>query len=767
MAREDASRRPHRTARSRAFLEPDKEPWTFSRKWPYAYWFDGSRQEVPKMGRENRWMMIALSVVLWWSGAWAGDVVKIESIKVTAEGDAAAEQNVTRVDLVADQKPVAATVPDVLDKETGLDVQRRGALTPKSSQVRIRGLDERRSLILLDGRPLNGTGVMGGQFVDWSTLAVENWQEVEIGKGAFSAKYGNTLGGTINLVPVVPPERWTVSLEGGMKRYDTYSTNASASGWTGPVGVRVGAGYLETDGNLRNSQADRSHFAGDFYWFWGGDGEVRLSARYAEGDFFMPVENDKDLADYDSHYPESAGDIVGPSIFFPFGDTHGDGSYYHKERTELDLSVMKTLAGFDTEWKLYFNNEDRTDHIYSYDQRIKVLEREAVPDRSWGWVARFAKPWGSHQIGFGADANYQGSGGMENTFVLEDYFTRAPSDESDEWDATRYHGVYVDDTWQAMEWLTLYAGLRYENYFGDQSMDQVTAYNAAGKPVGYETVTARFDEETLLPKFGFTLGPLKNVTLFGHVARATRFPDNPAFYWYYGGYRPEVDPNSDVVRKPLTYEDAVQMEGGVRFTGLPRMSIAVTYYHYRVDDYIRWIFGYAPSRVVYNVDHVILQGVEMEWKGRIWGPISAFGNVTWQTTKTQGDVLDASNDLINGLSELPEWKMNLGINGQWDNGVLAKATLRWVGDRQVPYLGDPNVRGTSFSDGAPVGSDVTLQKMDAFAVVDLLLRVPVVKAKWEGFLTVGVENLFDETYEEDLNFPAPGRTFFAALEFTF
>jgi iron complex outermembrane receptor protein len=712
--------------------------------------------------------MTVLSVVLWGAGAWADEPVKLEPITVTAEGGVAAEQNVTRVDLVEDRKPVAATVPDALSKEAGLDIQHRGVLTPKSSQVRIRGLDERRSLILLDGRPLNGTGVMGGQFVDWSALAAEDWQAVEIGKGAFSAKYGNTLGGTLNLVPVAPPEQWTVSLEGGVKRYDTYSTSGSVSGRAGPVGARLGAGYVETDGNLRNSRAERSHFAGDFYWFWGEDGQVRLSARYTEGDFFMPVENDKDRAGYDSHYPESAGSyLIGPGISFPSGDTHGDDSYYHKERTELDLSVKKTVAGFDTEWKLYFNNEDRTDHIYSYEQGVKVLEREAVPDRSWGWVARLGKTWGSHRIGFGADANYQGYGGTENTFIREGYFTRAPSDGSDDWDATRYHGVYVDDTWRVLDWFTLYAGLRYEDYFGDRSVDRVTAYNAAGRPLGYETATARFDEETFLPKFGFTLGPVKHLTLFGHVARATRFPDNPAFYWYYGGYRPEVDPNSDVVRKPLTYEDAVQLEGGVRFTGLPRTTVSLTGYHYRVDDYIRWIFGYAPSRVVYNVDRVTLQGVEVEGESRIWGPVSVFANVAWQTTEKEGDVLDASNALTDELSELPDWKVNLGVKAQWDSGLLAKATVRWVDDRQVPYLGDPDSPETGSPDGAPVGSAVTLRKMDAFAVVDLLARLPLVKTRWKGFLTVGVENLLDETYEEDLNFEAPGQTFFAALEVTF
>lgn len=94
------------------------------------------------------------------------------------------------------------------------------------------------------------------------------------------------------------------------------------------------------------------------------------------------------------------------------------------------------------------------------------------------------------------------------------------------------------------------------------------------------------------------------------AARATRFPDNPAFYWYYGGYRPEVDAATTVVRPDLTYEDAVQFEAGFAYTAPCGVQVAVNAYQYDVDDYIRWIFGYMPSRVVYNIDEVRFQGLE-------------------------------------------------------------------------------------------------------------------------------------------------------------
>jgi len=249
------------------------------------------------------------------------------------------------------------------------------------------------------------------------------------------------------------------------------------------------------------------------------------------------------------------------------------------------------------------------------------------------------------------------------------------------------------------------------------------------------------------------------LSLFCRFARATRFPDNPAFYWYYGGYQPEVDPNSDVVRDDLTYEDALQYEAGFSYSGLPGLSVSMSYYHYQVDDYIRWIFGYRPSRVVYNIDEVVFDGVEVDVEGRIWDNFSAFCNFTWQQTKKEGDVLDASNALSDSLPELPEYKFNAGIKYQREDGMVAKATVRWVDDREVPFLD-----GEGSSDGAAVGSDVIMEKLDAYTVVDLSVRYPLWKKRSSGFLTTGVDNLFDEDYEEEYGYPNPGQSFYIGLE---
>jgi len=630
---------------------------------------------------------------------------ELDEIIVTGKRAPTAEVNKQEVPVKEAQKPVISTIPDILDETSGLDIQRRSTLTPKSSQVRIRGLDEQRTLVMINGRPLNGTGVMGGFFVDWSALSTSNFEAVEIGKGGFSAKYGNTLGGTINMRPTPPDDIFHAQIYTGYKRYDTFAFSGTVSGKTGPFNSAFSAGYNRTDGYLRNSDAKRYDINGRLFYEWGDDGQLQFSIRHTDGDYAMPVENRRENADYDNDFPEHADTyLTGPGIQFPSGDRHGDGSYFNKIRTEVDLVSEKQLDVVGSAITIYFNNEDRTDYIYSSQLGEKVLEREAIPDRSWGWVSKFSWPLARHCIGFGADGNYQGFGGADNTFIRQDYFTKLPAEGTDEWSATQWHGAYVDDEWAVTDFLDLYLGLRFDDYYGNREVDVVTGYTN-GKPVGFEQQTAKFDESVLMPKFGIMYRLMKKFNLFARAARATRYPDNPAFYWYYAGCRPEVDDRSDVVRDALTYEDAMEYEIGSQWQVLPDVTIKLSAYQYRVDDYIRWIFGYAPSRVVYNIDRVDFTGVEFDIDGKIFNGIYGFANFTWQDTKKTGDVLDASNNLTDSLSELPKKKFNCGITYKHVNGMTAKVSLRWIDERKVPFLAD-SVTNPLTGDASPDGTFV-------------------------------------------------------------
>ena len=49
--------------------------------------------------------------------------------------------------------------------------------------------------------PLNSSGVAGGYFIDWTMIPLAGADRVEVIKGVGDPRYGNVLGGVINLVP--------------------------------------------------------------------------------------------------------------------------------------------------------------------------------------------------------------------------------------------------------------------------------------------------------------------------------------------------------------------------------------------------------------------------------------------------------------------------------------------------------------------------------------------------------------------------------------
>ncbi len=82
-----------------------------------------------------------------------------------------------------------------------------GATTPGSGQggLSLRGISNSRTLVLVDGQPVN-SGYSGG--VNWSAISLDDAARVEVVPGAFSSLYGgNAMGGVINVISRVPDHR--------------------------------------------------------------------------------------------------------------------------------------------------------------------------------------------------------------------------------------------------------------------------------------------------------------------------------------------------------------------------------------------------------------------------------------------------------------------------------------------------------------------------------------------------------------------------------
>ena len=166
---------------------------------------------------------------------------------------------------------------------------------PARTSISIRGLDQSRVLVLVDGEPVPSALSDNRDIGRLSTLAAER---IEVTKGPSSVEFGSeALGGVINLVTAAPTERLTVDLTGRGGGLGRRESSAEVSNTLGPVGVRLSGGWRQTDRvtaiAATNSTLDRVY---DFR----GDTRIRLSER-------VQLRGDVSVAQQRQRWPVGAG----------------------------------------------------------------------------------------------------------------------------------------------------------------------------------------------------------------------------------------------------------------------------------------------------------------------------------------------------------------------------------------------------------------------------------------------------------------------------
>ena len=98
---------------------------------------------------------------------------------------------------------IGTTIDTALERQAGVNVQRiqEVGTAMDDDSIKIRGLSGRRIKVLRNGRLLNTSGAAGGYFIDFTMIPLTDVDRVEVVKGVGDARYGNALGGILNLVP--------------------------------------------------------------------------------------------------------------------------------------------------------------------------------------------------------------------------------------------------------------------------------------------------------------------------------------------------------------------------------------------------------------------------------------------------------------------------------------------------------------------------------------------------------------------------------------
>lgn len=155
------------------------------------------------------------------------------------------------------------TLDEVLRQVVGVQLPLNNSTTsfPANPGIAIRGVglgdNGTRTLVLLDGRPMNGA-FFGNVF--WNRIPLNNVERIEIVRGSSSSQFGSlAIGGVVNIItrPLSDRPSANVTVRGGND--DTVQGSAFAStALTEDLRIAVDVNHFDTDGYFLTRQSDRA-----------------------------------------------------------------------------------------------------------------------------------------------------------------------------------------------------------------------------------------------------------------------------------------------------------------------------------------------------------------------------------------------------------------------------------------------------------------------------------------------------------------------------
>lgn len=218
------------------------------------------------------------------AGAQHTDPLKLDQVIVSATktehtlGDVpVAAEVITREEI--EQKQIK-TVQEALKYLTGVKVNQTSSGWGDKGKIQMQGLDERHTLILLDGQRFLG----GHQdAVDIQSIPIEMVERIEIVKGPASALYGSdAMGGVINII-TRKADKVTFSASASAGSRATHIHDATGGVKAGAFSGLANYTYRESDGVNRETDRYRENiFQGTLGYDFTPDSKLTVRPFYSE-----------------------------------------------------------------------------------------------------------------------------------------------------------------------------------------------------------------------------------------------------------------------------------------------------------------------------------------------------------------------------------------------------------------------------------------------------------------------------------------------------
>ncbi len=393
----------------------------------------------------------------------------------------------------------AENVQDILSDALGINVLFSSVTPSQSEGVYIRGMDDSRFQVFMDGRPLRLHGSHGYFKMDWSTMPLDMIETIEIVRGSHSLLFPFSMGGAVNLITKKGKKTDDLTPNGTVKTgfgpYGAQNYSASLSGGVlNTLGYAVAAGHREGDGFLRGNDYNTDNINGRFSLYLPTGGTITYGIDHVDTVTGYAVINDPDDPDsnYDPGYPVvRAGEV--DTFSHDYEGTAYAGGKNQWERTVNDQSLLieqplpvgqlrgqvyQQLSKRDR----YRHNADGTDSSnykeeYTGGIALDYLDFTLIKD---------------HSLSIGGDYRNQGT-----------------PDNKDYYEIT---ALFIQDVWSITDATTLTFGTRWYEFSTDSRV--------FGDP---NTATVRVEREWC-PKTRLDYDWDDSLSLYAAVSREMRLP---------------------------------------------------------------------------------------------------------------------------------------------------------------------------------------------------------------------------------------------------
>lgn len=618
----------------------------------------------------------------------------------------------------------AATIPDLLRMVPGVQVR----WNPMMETISMRGFGQspftNRVLLLIDGVPYNVQAFTGGFPVQpgFDYFPLENVKQIEVVKGPGSSLYGeNAYWGVINIVSISGQD-----LKGGKAQVVVGDRN------TRVASIQYGKGDQEKDG-LFSFKQTKTQFP---MHFW-----ESTHSETGGQDLFLKGRKDWLTLSYSLHQDATDG----------FNDQ------------STSNGVVQTFSS-----------------VQSIRQRVQIFSakvdtyKPGVPV-SFGADLSHAKLKRSHCTACHAAEQDRDSGkvenhGQQNIIDLRTGLHMIPHNDllfGVEWrqNDSEDHGweIRAPGEVQAYDKGAFYA------------QDQISLFEdrlnlLAGARYDAKTAPDLFGEK-ISPRLGASFEATRSLTFRTGWSRAYRYPSFTEMYqnsWFFNQKRIKPTVQAAVGRGSFTPNPDLQPEEistydlGFEYRLTKDLKFKTDVFRSNVK---RFMVLDATRQWENHPDDARITGMENEVQARFSRKWNGFANLTWQTQKQEGDLVDGSKRKMEFVYA-PKFMGNVGATYASGTGIDGTMELQWKDNYMVPA----SWRTTRRSSGG-VEADA-----DSTVLVNLRMDYTLAMPEPEKFggpvkFSVIGRNLLNEHPEETVatgrSNPQSGREMFFGITYNF